>query len=207
MVPNSTGCTSDNAPCTDDVCSGQSPACTHVANSAPCDDGSFCNGVDTCSGGSCSVHAGNPCPGPDGDAACAESCSEAADSCTAQDPNGSPCSDNDACTTGDNCQSGLCTGEPEPSCNTTTTTLEGPMCGDANGDARITVTDALMALRTAIGDGNCPLSICDYNGDGKLLSSDALAILRVSVGQAIPPACGAAAGNELPTSGSVTTTT
>lgn len=54
------GC-NDGNPCTDDSC-GPS-GCTHVNNSAACDDGLFCNGSDTCSGGDCSAHSGNPCAG------------------------------------------------------------------------------------------------------------------------------------------------
>src|SRR5262249_55771741 len=47
-------------PCTNDFCDG-SGACAHPNNSAPCTDGTFCNGADTCAGGSCSSHAGDPC--------------------------------------------------------------------------------------------------------------------------------------------------
>ena len=53
----------------------------------PCDDGLHCNGVDTCQVGTCS-HAGDPCPGADGDGDCAESCDESTDSCTADDFDG-----------------------------------------------------------------------------------------------------------------------
>src|SRR5262249_10438365 len=56
-----TACTSDSNPCTDDRCNGAG-ACTHPNNTAPCDDGLFCNGADVCSGGTC-THAGNPCAG------------------------------------------------------------------------------------------------------------------------------------------------
>jgi len=30
---------------------------------AACDDDLFCNGADTCQGGTCGVHSGDPCPG------------------------------------------------------------------------------------------------------------------------------------------------
>jgi hypothetical protein len=48
---------------------------------AVCDDGVFCNGTDTCAGGTCSVHEGDPCP--DDGVFCngAESCDEATRSC------------------------------------------------------------------------------------------------------------------------------
>lgn len=75
--------------CADSDCEGQ-----------PRDDGLFCTGVDTCSMGTC-VGAGDPCPGPDGDTDCCESCDEATDSCTANDPDGSPCN-------GGTCSAGTC---------------------------------------------------------------------------------------------------
>ena len=46
--------------CTDDSCSVLNE-CAHLPNALPCDDGSFCNGADTCAGGSCSIHPGDPC--------------------------------------------------------------------------------------------------------------------------------------------------
>ena len=84
-----------------------------AVDGTPCDDGIFCNGEDTCSGGSCSVHAGNPCSGPDGDANCSESCDEGTDACTAADPDGSACDDGLLCTAEETCSSGSCaTGAP-----------------------------------------------------------------------------------------------
>ena len=52
-----------------------------------CDDGLFRNGTNTCSGGTCK-HTGDPCPGPDIDFNCSESCNAIADNCTEDDPNG-----------------------------------------------------------------------------------------------------------------------
>ena len=62
----------DGNPCTTDTCVADQ--CGHANNSNTCNDGVFCNGPDTCGGGTCSVHQGNPCEGPDGDGNCAESC-------------------------------------------------------------------------------------------------------------------------------------
>lgn len=103
-----TPCTTDGNPCTDDQCNGVG-TCGHTPNTAPCNDGLFCNGVDSCSGGSCSVHPGNPCPGTDGDNNCQESCNETADNCLANDPNGSFCNDGQTCNGADSCQAGVCT--------------------------------------------------------------------------------------------------
>src|SRR5215470_6395680 len=70
-------CPSDGNVCTNDQCNGAG-VCIHPVNSAPCDDGFFCNGTDTCGGGSCSIHSGDPCAGGP---ACADACNEAADNC------------------------------------------------------------------------------------------------------------------------------
>jgi hypothetical protein len=78
-------------------------------------------------------------------------------------------------------------GDPGPT--TTTTTMPEPLCGDANGDEKITAADALIALRTAVGSASCPVSVCDYTGDDKVAASDALAILRRAVGQSVTANC------------------
>lgn len=102
-----TACRDDGNVCTDDVCNdvGQ---CTHVNNSSPCADGLFCNGTDTCSGGTCSRHKGNPCAnGPE----CADSCDEEKDNCFT--PQGEPCSDDDNICTVDVCDGvGVCAHPP-----------------------------------------------------------------------------------------------
>ena len=98
----------------------------------PCDDGTFCNGADTCSGGTCSSHTGDPCAGG---AECNTYCNEAAGNCfnsvttactdegnvctddycdgagtCAHTNNTASCDDNNACTTGDTCSGGVCAG-------------------------------------------------------------------------------------------------
>jgi len=90
--PAGTACTSDGNPCTDDQCDGAG-MCIHASNSAPCDDGVFCNGPDLCAGGLC-THSGDPCTGgPE----CARTCNEAAANCF--DPAGTACtSDVNPCT-------------------------------------------------------------------------------------------------------------
>lgn len=85
-----------------ETCNEASDACNAPdPNGSACDDGLFCNGADTCSGGAC-MHAGSPCPGPDGDVDCSESCNEAADACTANDPDGYECGSCGSCSSG-NC--------------------------------------------------------------------------------------------------------
>lgn len=109
IVENACG---DGNACTNDSCvlsDGVSAVCAHslVANGTSCDDGIFCNGADTCSTGTC-VHAGDPCPGADGDADCSETCNESAGACTADDADGASCDDGLFCNGVDTCQSGSC---------------------------------------------------------------------------------------------------
>jgi cysteine-rich repeat protein len=128
-------CLDDGNVCTDDVCNAAGE-CKHLGNTAPCSDANVCNGLDFCSGGACSVHAGNPCgTQPECQQACVPvgsfqyrctlddagtECSGDGVACTADacnglgrcthtpQPNGSSCEDGDLCTTGDTCQAGGC---------------------------------------------------------------------------------------------------
>jgi len=93
----------DGNVCTDEFCctSGacfQDPnlalTCIRSNNSNPCDDGLFCNGPDTCQGGTCSIHSGDPCVGG---GQCAETCDEAGNTCFAA--KGAACSDSSDLTT------------------------------------------------------------------------------------------------------------
>src|SRR5205085_11611277 len=102
--PNGTACTSDGNVCTDDACNGVSVLCQHPNNSAPCNDGVFCNGADTCAGGSCTVHPGDPCTGG---AECNVTCNEGAGNCF--DPSGTACTDDGNVCTNDQCNgAGTC---------------------------------------------------------------------------------------------------
>jgi hypothetical protein len=73
---------------------------------------------------------------------------------------------------------------------TTTTTLPvGPACGDANGDGNVTASDALVALLTAVGLENCPITVCDVDANGTVAAADALRILARAVGQDVDLGC------------------
>lgn len=110
VQPNSGNCA--------DSCDEATATCTaNDPNGSPCSDGLFCNGTETCTNGVCGSSSGDPCPGPDNDNNCAESCDEATDTCTAHDPNGSACSDGLFCTGTETCTNGVCggsTGNPCP---------------------------------------------------------------------------------------------
>ena len=71
---------------------------------------------------------------------------------------------------------------PDSTSTTTTTLVEDGLCGDADDNGSITASDALLALRTAVGAGNCPLARCDIDADGFINTTDSLRILRKAVG-------------------------
>ena len=63
---------------------------------------------------------------------------------------------------------------------------EPGVCGDLNGDGKITTTDAVIALEIAAGGRPCDaamLAAADVSGDGEVTSLDALMILQVAAGQ------------------------
>jgi hypothetical protein len=92
-----------------DACNGPDP------DASACEDGIWCNGADLCASGLCVAHAGSPCPGPDDDADCRESCSEATRTCNAPDAAGAACNDGRFCTSIDTCSaSGTCEGAFSP---------------------------------------------------------------------------------------------
>jgi hypothetical protein len=77
-------CNDENV-CTDDTCDPVL-GCVHTLNTAPCDDGLYCNGEDTCREGSCAIHTGDPCG--------LLPCDEEKDLCKAEEiicDNGEPC--------------------------------------------------------------------------------------------------------------------
>jgi len=122
-----------------DDCTGDDP------NGSVCDDGLYCSGSETCSGGVCGNHTGDPCPGPDGDADCAESCNEAAGDCTGDDPNGSTCDDGLYCTGTETCSGGTCsdhTGDPCPGPDGDADCAES--CNETAGDC--TASDPVGSL-------------------------------------------------------------
>jgi len=98
-------------------CDEEADSCTASdPDGSLCDDGVFCNGADTCSGGTCSTHVGDPCQGPDGDSDCSESCDEALSNCEGADPDEGGCDDGLFCKTGDRCLAGICDGKSEIDC-------------------------------------------------------------------------------------------
>src|SRR6185369_9066281 len=184
---------------TDDFCNGAG-ICAHTNNTAPCDDGSFCNGTDTCGGGTCG-HTGDPCTG---NPTCSARCDEAADSCNlpagapchvddnpctddvcdgsgtcTAAPNTDECDDGLFCTTADRCVDSACIGSPTcPQTDACSDTCDEAAdacrtCGHPFSNDRC-VVNASFVLQGALGLRVCELCTCDVDSNGRVNTTDAL---------------------------------
>jgi len=143
---NATQCTGAGQ-CEVETCNANACGVGPGGAGQPCDDGAFCTLTDVCDNLGVCGGSGSPCPGPDGDANCSESCNEVTNSCDADDGGMAPCEDGLFCTTGDTCNgSGTCLSGGA--------TCPGP---DGDGDCSETCDE---------GANNCngpdvPGSLCD----------------------------------------------
>ncbi len=62
-------------------------------------------------------------------------------------------------------------------------------CGDADASGEVLASDALGALQTSVGGGDCAPAICDADSNGDILTSDALRILQFAVGLPVDMDC------------------
>ena len=116
----------DAVDCTIDSCNETTDSCDNVADDGYCDDGVFCNGVETCNVVLDCQTGGDPCPG--------QLCDEAGDVCVDCFVNGD-CDDGLFCNGAETCSGGTCQAGSDPcpgqSCNETTDTCETVECIDA----------------------------------------------------------------------------
>ncbi len=174
---NATQCSGANQ-CEQDVCNANACGTQALGAGTGCNDGQFCTATDECNGmGSC-VGFGSPCPGPDGDSNCSESCNEGTNSCDADDPALSGCEDGLFCTAGDTCDgAGTCQGGgaacpgPDGDGDCSESCDEGADNCNADDPPGTTCTDGLFctsvdqcnASGTCVGAGDpCP----GADGDG-----------------------------------------
>jgi hypothetical protein len=86
----------DGVGCTADSCDEATDSCINAPDDSLCDDGLFCNGIETCDP-TLDCQAGTPVDCNDGVACTNDSCDEATDSCVNAPDNGA-CDDGVACT-------------------------------------------------------------------------------------------------------------
>jgi len=102
---------SDGVDCTTDVCNDALDTCIPVPRDINCDDGLFCNGVESCDE-IAGCEPGTPVDCSTVDTVCgAGFCDESADSCNVNPLNeGAACEDSDLCSAAAACNAGQCNG-------------------------------------------------------------------------------------------------
>jgi len=145
----------DAISCTDDRCDGATDACMHVGVASRCDDGAFCNGVESCMVGM-GCRPGTPVNCNDGVACSTDSCNETSDSCeTVFDS--SLCAMGEVCTMVGCTPGSACTAATASSCD------DGLFCNGVETCSSTDSTPGVCQGGTApnCNDGNaCTVDAC-----------------------------------------------
>ena len=161
----------DGNPCTDDSCD-DTGTCQNAANSASCDDGNACTTGDHCAGGACVPSGGLPCD--DGNVCTTDSCDPWA-GCVYVN-NTLLCNDGDACTIGEACAGGVCTGGSTMSCddgNLCTTDSCDPDVGCAYDNNTVPCDDGnACTMNDACFGGACQPGAALSCDDGNVCTTD-----------------------------------
>ncbi len=182
----------DSISCTTDACNESLDACTHTTDDNVCDDGAFCNGLETCSaGGGC--QPGTPPTVDDGVGCTDDVCDEMSDAVT-HSPRNALCDDqlfcngNETCDVAEDCVAGTppaiddgiaCTVDSCNEMNDQITHLaSNELCSDGafcNGDETCSATSGCIAGIAPCTDGvACTTDGCDETSDECLFApSDA----------------------------------
>ena len=145
----------DKNPCTDDACSAGK--CAVSANTKPCNDGDPCTLGDSCGSGHCQAGIARDCD--DSNPCTTDSCGGAKGECAHQASAGK-CSDDNACTAGDDCKAGSCAPGAAISCDDGKV-CTNDVCNIADGSCahlpnEITCTDGdACTLVDACKGGGC----------------------------------------------------
>lgn len=134
---------------------------------AACDDGVHCNGEDSCGGGTCSVHAGDPCTDDGFFCNGTESCDEASAACVRS---GNPCSG-----AGETCyesEDACCSPEAGRRCNADGDVVSVDSCGHEEGlletcadIERALCLDGYCGCEPGFGGADCTGCVVYVSGD------------------------------------------
>ncbi|MCB9786498.1 MAG: hypothetical protein H6744_07365 [Deltaproteobacteria bacterium] len=184
-LPANGSCDDGDACTTATVC--QSGKCQGGLNTCSCSGQSDCDklpvanrcdGVYTCSGGTCKLSPPVVCAATGKEPCLVRSCNPDTGTCSvAQASSGTPCNDNNACTSNDRCTGDTCVGTPK-NCNDdnpcTTDACEDGQC--SNGvldsgpcDDKDPCTGATVCSGGVCGGGNF---LCGCSSDGKCKAFD-----------------------------------
>jgi hypothetical protein len=148
-------CTGTSGACPADGFQASTTTCVGTSNGGACDGTDSCDGAGVCVDGY--LTATTTCRAATGTCDVAESCTGSSGACPADgfQSNGTVCTDNNACTQTDTCQSGACVGTNPVICNDNNTCTDDS-CNTSNGDCVFTANNA-----NSCTDGNvCTTDTC-----------------------------------------------
>ena len=149
-------CAEPENPCKEAACDPVQGQCLEldVENQTPCDDHSVCTVNEMCFDGECS--GGNQVKCNDGNSCTADQCDPEV-GCLHNVLSGFPCSDGDFCTSGDECQQGICVGGQTLTCD------DGNPCTDDSCDQDV---GCVHTPNIAPCDDGNECTVGDQCGDG-----------------------------------------
>jgi len=172
-VPGAAVVVDDNNPCTADACDSSTGTVSHspLGDGTSCDDGNFCNGVDTCQSGVCAKGTATVCATPPagGCYAATGSCNPLNGACSYQPKTqGTACADGDLCTTNDQCDgNGNCSGSTISCSDYTVCATTGASrlywsgsCNPATGSCAYSTSDTTCATGCNATSGLCNADPC-----------------------------------------------
>jgi streptogramin lyase len=117
------------------TCNPANGTCSNpnAPNGTPCSDGNACTQADACQAGICAAGTSITCTASD-PCHVAGTCNPANGTCSNPNAaNGTPCSDDNACSQADTCQAGTCTGGSPVVCMASDQCHVAGMCNPASG--------------------------------------------------------------------------
>jgi len=160
----------DGIDCTADGCNDETRGCDFLAADAFCDDGAYCNGLETCNASTGCVAGSTPCD--DGVPCTVDGCDEDADSCSSA-PSDAVCDDGLFCNGLEVCDvtGGCVTDTPAPDCGGDDTTCGVGMCDEELQGCVVAATneggecsdgDDACTLDDVCADSQCSgIPLCD----------------------------------------------
>ncbi len=147
----------DGNPCTDDSCN-LAGACTTTDNAVGCDDGVTCTTADACAGGACAGTASNPAC-DDGNPCTTDSC-DPKNGCIHAAAGAVSCDDNNYCTVNDTCDGTTCIGSAGTPCSDNNLCTTDVCDGTVGNDAKMACSHSDTAGKC--DDGNaCTADSCN----------------------------------------------
>ncbi len=154
----------DGVGCTMDTCNEPGGTCTNAPSDPACDDGAYCNGVETCDP-ALDCQSGTPVNCNDGVGCTDDSCNEATDSCDnvandANCDNGLFCDGTETCDPALDCQAGSDPCLPGETCNDATDNCDPFACNnngacESGEDCNNCPADCPTGTSASCGNGVC----------------------------------------------------